>query len=370
LEVSLFGPGFGECVVLHIGCGKWIVVDSCLVPRTRAPAALDYFHSIGVNPADAVVMVVASHWHDDHVRGLSKIVEHCRDAEFVCSDALREREFLTLIAAHAKSRSLIGSGVDELTQILNTLQQSNGNLRKFRFTMADQCLLRMNLDSVSGSPDCTVYSLSPSSYSCVMGKVALGKLLPEAGPMRRVPSLTPNHAAVALWIRVGETAVLLGSDLEKTGHASAGWSAILSSTTRPEGKADIFKIAHHGSADGDVSEVWTALLERNPVAMLTPFARGRTALPTVSDVTRICNRTTRAYATGRPVSGRSPRRSSAVERTIREVAHSMRPVCTTAGHVRIRVDMSTPEVRAVDPEVETFNGALRLRAEARTECRE
>ena len=27
LEVSLFGPGFGEALALHIGAGKWILVD-------------------------------------------------------------------------------------------------------------------------------------------------------------------------------------------------------------------------------------------------------------------------------------------------------------------------------------------------------
>ena len=28
-EVSIFGPGKGESIVVHIGNGRWIVVDSC-----------------------------------------------------------------------------------------------------------------------------------------------------------------------------------------------------------------------------------------------------------------------------------------------------------------------------------------------------
>ena len=35
LEVSLFGPGVGECVIVHLGAGEWMVVDSCLDPATR-----------------------------------------------------------------------------------------------------------------------------------------------------------------------------------------------------------------------------------------------------------------------------------------------------------------------------------------------
>ena len=29
-EITLFGPGYGESVVLHVGSGAWIVVDSCI----------------------------------------------------------------------------------------------------------------------------------------------------------------------------------------------------------------------------------------------------------------------------------------------------------------------------------------------------
>ncbi len=358
LEISLFGPGYGECVILHIGNGKWIVVDSCINAESGAPAALDYLTHLGVNAADDVVMVVASHWHDDHVRGLSRVVAHCRNAQFICSDALREREFLTLIAAHAKSRSASGSGVQELSDILNVLRQSDSDLRRFRCAMADQCLLRVD-SSDAGSDGCIVWALSPSSYSCILGQIALGKLLPEAGPMRRVPSLTPNHAAVALWVCVGETAVLLGSDLEEMGHPQAGWSAIVSSTTRPGGRAHVYKVAHHGSPNGDTEAVWTQLLGSNPVAALTPFVQGRTGLPSPADVSRLCSRTNRAYATGLPTSSRSKRRSSAVERTIREVARDIRPVCMKTGHVRIRLPISGSE--SGKPNVDLLNGALQLK---------
>src|SRR5438067_455186 len=30
LELSVFGPGRGECLVVHLGAGEWMVVDSCL----------------------------------------------------------------------------------------------------------------------------------------------------------------------------------------------------------------------------------------------------------------------------------------------------------------------------------------------------
>ena len=73
IEVSLFGPGYGECVLIHLGLGEWLVVDSCVNQYAGGTPALDYLQTIGVDIAHAVVIVTASHWHDDHIRGLSAL---------------------------------------------------------------------------------------------------------------------------------------------------------------------------------------------------------------------------------------------------------------------------------------------------------
>lgn len=44
IELTLFGPGFGECIAVHFGEGRWIVVDSCIDKKTGNPAVLDYFN--------------------------------------------------------------------------------------------------------------------------------------------------------------------------------------------------------------------------------------------------------------------------------------------------------------------------------------
>src|SRR5437870_4971116 len=93
-EVSLFGPGVGESVVLHLGGGEWIIVDSCR--GEHAPAAIEYLQDMGVDVAVSVKLIVATHWHNDHVRGLDDIVRRCPQAEFFCSPALFSSEFLVL----------------------------------------------------------------------------------------------------------------------------------------------------------------------------------------------------------------------------------------------------------------------------------
>src|SRR4051812_1212421 len=99
LEVSLFGPGVGECVVVHIGAGEWLVVDSCIDPSTRKPVALDYLTAMNVDVSRMVKLVVVTHWHDDHMRGVSALFSRAESAKFVCSSVLQVEEFQTVIAA-------------------------------------------------------------------------------------------------------------------------------------------------------------------------------------------------------------------------------------------------------------------------------
>lgn len=70
MEVSIFGPGFGECVVLHFGNNDWGVVDSCLHPASRLPTALHYLEALKVDVSQSVRFVTATHWHDDHMHGI------------------------------------------------------------------------------------------------------------------------------------------------------------------------------------------------------------------------------------------------------------------------------------------------------------
>jgi glyoxylase-like metal-dependent hydrolase (beta-lactamase superfamily II) len=120
IELSLFGPGFGESIVLHLGADFWVVIDSCLTSGNE-PSALQYLRSINVDPSDAIKLVIATHWHDDHMAGIGEVFRVSTNAKFVCSAALRGAEFRQLIAS---SRRLMvdDTGVAELASIMETLQ--------------------------------------------------------------------------------------------------------------------------------------------------------------------------------------------------------------------------------------------------------
>jgi metal-dependent hydrolase (beta-lactamase superfamily II) len=52
-----------------------------------------YLKRIGFNPAICVKSIIATHWHDDHIRGLAQVFRECESADFCCSDALKDSEF-------------------------------------------------------------------------------------------------------------------------------------------------------------------------------------------------------------------------------------------------------------------------------------
>ena len=360
IEISLFGPGYGESVVLHLGENSWFIVDSCIDPTTGDPAPLTYLRQIQIDPATSVQQVIATHWHDDHIRGLGRIFDTCASAEFVCSAALRDAEFRTLVMAYGERAMMTSPGVQEFYQVIQVLRARSQHRHPCPpvFATTGRCLWQRAISIADVQYPCTVYALSPSDVSILLAHRHLATLLPQENATKlRVPTLTPNHAAVVLWINIGEAFILLGSDLEEIGAPGTGWSAILGSSTYPQGKASVFKIPHHGSHTADHPQVWRDMLDAEPYAVLTPFSLGRVALPTRQDIDRICARTAQAYTTAIPRHRRRRDRPNVVEKTLRETVRSIREVVTSIGHIRLRADLAT---QPLSWKVELFGDARPL----------
>lgn len=341
IEISIFGPGYGESILVHTGANDWIIVDSCSHPPYLESTPLKYLRRIGIDPVESVKLVVATHWHDDHIRGLSEVVRNCPNAGFVCSNALSSKEFLTLVSALGAGTQILSSGVREFKKIIDVLKKINTKCGSrsvsLKFATADRLLWQRSSKSSSSVLTCKVYSLSPSDKSILSSKLNIAGLLPEDGsPKKRVVPLLPNYCAVVLWLDINNHHILLGSDLEITGELDTGWIGILNSNTRPQGKASILKIPHHGSSNSDHPRIWEEMLEPNPFAVLSPFNRGTVILPNESDVTRICCNTNNAYSTATVKSRRKKGRSKTVEKTIKETVKSIKEINGSIGHVRLR----------------------------------
>jgi len=181
-----------------------------------------------------------------------------------------------------------------------------------------------------------VYALSPSDAAKSRSLEEIANLFPMAhSPKKRVTSRSPNHFAVVLWVNIGGTILLLGSDLEEADNPETGGARILLSTTRPGGRACLFKVPHHGSRNADHPGVWSELVRPHPVCVLTPFWRGSTKLPKRSDIERIMQHTDDAYISA-DLKAKRLKRHKPVEEMLRGAVRSIRPLHSSFGHVRVR----------------------------------
>lgn len=328
VEFTLLGPGYGESALVHLGSDTWIVVDSFVQRGGEGndPAAIRYLESIGVNPGETVELIVATHWHDDHIGGIADLIERCPRATFCCSAALSQKEFLAAVGAlGAREVSVIGSGVREIYEVFSMSRRDGA---KREFALANRLLLRED--------DGEVWALSPDANVFERFLATVSDLVSDVGqPKRRLPSLSPNEASVVLWIRVGDVVLLLGADQEKR-----GWKAIVELASRPDAKASAFKLPHHGSADAHHNDVWDRMLVPNPVAVLAPWTKGGWVLPRRSDVQRILKSGAEAYVTvtksAMNLSARHRNRHPAVARTIQGSGIKLQRVSSLVSGIRMR----------------------------------
>ena len=307
--------------------------------------ALDYLQSIGLNPAQAVRLIVATHWHDDHIRGMANMVEQCDKAAFCCSSVLTREELLAAIhALEERHMTVAGSGVQEIHRVISRLS---------RVASSPRWALRNR--HVYSHDGCEIWSLSPDDTAVGSFLRGIGTLFPSQGEGKtRALDLSPNEVAVVLWVGIGDIRVVLGSDLDRR-----GWVAILKNEEGPTGSASAFKIPHHGSESSYEPEVWEQMLDPDAFAVLAPWRKGSRVLPGPRDVQRILSHSSNAYATARgalaaPTRGRGHRM---VDRTIRESGVRLRRLRRSFNAVRLR----RPIGSRGRWQVEKFGSACHLR---------
>lgn len=325
LEVTLFGPGLGEAIAVHLGGGQWLLVDSCERKRGAGPETACYLNCLGV-PLSQVRAIVATHWHDDHVRAISSLVSQCNQADFFISGALRESEATAFLATYSgKGAPGQTTGTSELASIL-----ASG--RKAKVANCQTYVI----DTTIAGRNVKVSAFSPAPHSFAKSAAHFAKYLPVSGdPIRKAPpEPAPNLTAVVLHVDFDGDAVLLGADLEE--DSKSGWEAMMSDRwTRERPFSSVYKVAHHGSYTGDSTHIWDSLLTKNPVACLTPFIQGRHQLPTPVDRERIKTQTNGSAYISSDAS-RKPAMTREIEKRLQDMTPNLKRIDTEMGAVRIR----------------------------------
>ena len=326
LEISVFGRGYGECIVIGCKGDDYIVVDSFLNPETQNPIALDYLRSMGV-PSTAIKTVLLTHWHTDHISGVERILSSC-NADLMLSPVLSASVFQEVIGREMKRKR---PSTTEYTKVLNFIKE---NKKKICFVAKDKNIY------YGDDGDIQIFSLTPSDMEfCEYLEFLTSKY--KENDLISYDFLDDNMLSIVLLIKQLKKGVLLGSDLE-SGSSEHGWVELVNNYRYKDVKPSVFKIPHHGSENGHNDLLWKNVLQDKPTSVLTVFNKS-TGLPKTKDIERIVGLSNRLF-----VVGERPKKDKDLLRQIRKTQLSEVSIITLpqkVGLLRYRCSIDNGEER-------------------------
>lgn len=260
LYLVVFGPGYGESILVRPPGGSWLVVDGC-----RAQ---------GAAPAAQLLRATARHWscvvlthpHLDHAAGLDEVLDCSGAGPVGCADPrVMEPEHWT---RSPDAEEWLARGAVE--HVLAAIHD-----RWMRQPEHRWLLRRGDVREVAG--------------------MRLRVLHPDEAS---IPFRDPNRMAAALLVEWENVRLLLGSDV-----VAVDWEAIAREASDLARHAAL-KVPHHGSR-GAVHDVYAGPAEgaQERVWIVTPYNRGR-RLPSFGNdegLAWLLEREERVQLTGLPV---------------------------------------------------------------------
>ena len=277
LEVIVFGKGYGESILVHIK-EKWIVVDSFIDPRSHMPIALKYLIDNGFDVED-IVGIICTHWDNDHVLGLSQIINQHNGNISICLPIIYTNSKFAEYIAFNSDNSIYSTS--EFIKVLRLIKTKN--ISRI-YAISGRNLFEKEIND----PEICLKALSPNDnqYTTFLNSISL----PEKGQVKNYISLEENKISVVTYIKTCIDTILLGGDMENSPN---GWNSICNSFI--DSKCHIFKIPHHGSKTGYNSNVWKSLVDR-PISIITRFNPKN--LPTDEMVKTIAKDSSEVYVVG------------------------------------------------------------------------
>lgn len=331
------GGGYGESLVIHLGHGHWMVIDSCINPDTQKSLPLEYLEKIGVDLAKSVKMIVCTHWHDDHIRGLSQLLDKCESAIFSIARATDRKKFLRLLGFDDRENKVKESvsSTREINKCLEILASRNLTIRE---AIEDRLLISNDENGFKYE----VFSLSPSDFVMDQFNGEISTLITEYGATnRKIIVESPNAKSIVLYLKINNLRILLGSDLEVDNNSNQkGWLRILDFSQVINGKSSLYKIPHHGSENGNHDRIWSELLIENPISKLTSWNK-KGKLPNKKMLAHIKANSQLSFITStfHKLKAKPKSRDKDISKIIKKMKPSLEEVSYSYGQVRCRANI-------------------------------
>jgi hypothetical protein len=246
LIVLTFGPGVGELILLRVPPDVWMVVDGC------SAGTIDYATAVLARYQARPRLVLLTHPHNDHSRGLANVIEAATPREH---QDTWPRIGMVLPPGNdgaARAAGFVGGATLKAISAITS-----------RWSAFPACRWDVNVGDVEPLGDATLHVLSPPADLRAQ-KLELWKTREQ---------FDKNVIATALLLSWRGRRVLLGSDLVE--HPGDGWSHCL--VLDPElGDHDLFKVPHHGADDALHDDVLRPRARvSTPLRTITPYSTSR-----------------------------------------------------------------------------------------------
>lgn len=340
-EITLLGTGggYGECIVGHLGSNNWFVVDSCINPFTKIPLAIEYLNEIGINIENDVKLIICTHWHDDHIKGISEIFALAQNAKIAILKIHDIKKFIRFIAFDSNKDTVPPNNVStkEMYNILDILSVRG---MKPILAGADKTLFTTKVLNNFFS---SIISLSPSDQSVInFDKEVVSMIQDYSYSNLKVYPENPNSKSVVVLVQIGDHSALLGADMEVVNNPDYGWISILNNSQFKLRKSTYFKISHHGSENAHHERIWDEMLENMPVGTLTPWNRN-TKLPKIEMLSKFCKKSDKIFMTS-PVSDLTPKKRPWDEqKMIEKLGYKLHEIKYHKGIIRSRINLNDPK---------------------------
>lgn len=293
-QIVIMGTGYGECILVHLGNDKYVMIDSFLNPETKKPIAADYLDNIGLSIHN-IIGIICTHWDDDHIKGMYDIASNLKGITVGIPVTVSKRDLdkLREYLKFAKgSQDYVP--MDEFSKLL---ELNSKKFLKFSYCVPQRQLFRKQIIDEKLS-EVIVETLSPSDeqYTEFINQL----VMPKEGDLMQSIDFTNNRISVVSIVKLYSTYCLFGGDLEND-HGE--WDKVIENYQYP--KADIFKIPHHGSKTGYSENVWKNIVDK-PISIITRFNRGNVSLPDNEQVEFINGNSKKMFiigGTNKPVKG-------------------------------------------------------------------
>jgi beta-lactamase superfamily II metal-dependent hydrolase len=265
LNLWVFGPGFGEAIVVALPGEGWIVVDGA-GPTPELPVLGFLEQHLG---SERIELVLLTHPHEDHFHGLIKVLDRFGSqvgkmgcvAEYLSSAGVEH-------TWPAEIQAMAATVAPDDPEGQSRLGRAKGVLERFaeewRNHSGRQFEARRGATLSLGRVTLEVLSPAQADVRSFFAASNLSRRIREEA----------NDLSAVVELRFGQLRMLLGADLPVSRGGttvSSGWTSVL--TAYPNaGAVGGFKVAHHGSKEA--VPTFTAK-SGSRTWVVTPYNRGR-----------------------------------------------------------------------------------------------